>query len=560
MKVYKLVSWVIIISFTIVFILLLTLSYEECIRYIAAFSGYSKPDKIAGLLTYSKLNVLRFMPLLGMLLGVIMLAFSKPLLRTIQLGGKWVRQIPSLAVGHLLEHTTNEFLILAGILLINLVVKIYLAIVFTITYDEAWTFINFTSRSIISSMTYYPAPNNHILHSILTNFFSILPLHETIALRIPAILANTFFVFFFYIFVRRLTNDKVTLLLTFIASFLVPVLYYGFASRGYSLVMLFFTVCYFMLIQLLSTPVNRERNLFYYSVCSALGFYTMPSFLYPYITLNIFLVGYALYQKQKDLAIRAVIWSLFTVALVLILYAPIFLISGISSITSNSYVAPIGFSKVLQGLIPHYNQTFEYLFNIKFAIVPVFAVVIAARFMSPRKMIANLNLWILVFAFIIPMLHSVIAFTRTWIYLFIPVLVSLGLILETYINGHQRKSLVRIAGVAIAILLSITSYRAILKQEDYAIEANRTNQYLLHNNIFSIYINEPLMDTYIVYIYKAHGLNLDCFIRREDFEQRKREIEMVLYKTGTKPDFTTAPPVFSNEYYDIYRNPYYIPN
>jgi hypothetical protein len=560
MKVYRLVSWVIIIAFTITFIIFLTLSYEECIRYISILSGYTKTDKIASLLTLKKFNLMRFLPLLGILLGTIMLLFQKAIYDALTISARWIMDMRTLILEQLLQYSTNEFLILLGILLINLVVKGYLATIFTVTYDEAWTYINFTSRGVVSSMSYYPAPNNHILHSILTNFFSVIPINETIALRIPSVIANTILVFFFYIFTRRLTNEKIAVLLTFIFSFLVPVLYYGFSSRGYSLLLLFFTISYFMVLRLLDSEKNLNRNLFYFSLASVFGFYTMPSYLYAYVTLYIFLLTIAYQRKQKKLITQSLLWMLFTTVLVLILYTPIFLISGPAAVVKNSYVAPIGRQAVLERLLPHYNQTFEYLFNVPFATIPAFIVLITACIISQRKLIAYLNIWIVLFTLAIPIIHSVIPFTRTWVYLLIPVLISGGLILEHFVSGHKRKVPFRLAGVAVALVLSLTSYRAILHQDDYAIKAKQTDDFLLDHYIFSIYIEEPLMDTYVVYTYKINKLNLDCYIHKKDYLAKAKEIEMLLYKAGTTPPGITSHPVYKNKYYSIYRNPLYVPN
>ncbi|RYD57378.1 MAG: hypothetical protein EOP56_08710 [Sphingobacteriales bacterium] len=560
MKGYRLISWVIVIAFIITFILFLTLSYEECIRYISIFSGYNKTDKIASLLTLKKFNLMRFLPLLGIFMGVTMLLFQKGIYEAIVLSARWIRNTYTLILEQLLQYSPNEFLILMGILLINLVVKGYLAVMFTITYDEAWTYINFTSRGIVSSMSYYPAPNNHIFHSILTNIFSAIPIHETIALRLPSVIANTFLVFLFYIFTRRLTNEKIAVLLTFVFSFLVPVLYYGFTARGYSLLLMFFTVAYFMVLRLLESEKNVKRNLFYFSIASILGFYTMPSFLYPYITLNLFLLIVAIKKQQRKIIISSIVGMAVTTVAVLILYMPVFLISGPASVFSNSYVTPIGRGAVLMKLLPHYNQTFEYLFNFPFATVPALAITVLACFKSERKLLAYFNAWIVGFALIIPILHSVIPFTRTWIYLIIPVLISLGLVLEPFLYGHKRKVAVRLAGAVLALLLSLVSYRAILHQDDYAIKAQQADEFLLNHYVFSIYIDEPLMDTYVIYTYKINKLNLDCYIHKEDYIAKAKEIEMLLYKAGTTPQGVTAAPIYSNEYFSIYRNPLYSSN
>ena len=53
------------------------------------------------------------------------------------------------------------------VLTIPLACSIYYAIRLPVTYDEAWTYLYFTINSPLVSASFYPAPNNHILFSLL---------------------------------------------------------------------------------------------------------------------------------------------------------------------------------------------------------------------------------------------------------------------------------------------------------------------------------------------------------------------------------------------------------
>src|SRR5512139_1237710 len=57
-------------------------------------------------------------------------------------------------------------LILGGITLAGFVLRV-LVINRPIAYDEAYTFLNFASKSFKYILADYSAPNNHILHTIL---------------------------------------------------------------------------------------------------------------------------------------------------------------------------------------------------------------------------------------------------------------------------------------------------------------------------------------------------------------------------------------------------------
>lgn len=381
MRLYKILSGLIIVVFTGLFLYLQVLHYDDCIKLISNISGYSKTDKISSLLTPAKFSLLKFAPLVGVLVGLLMLLFRRPILKTIFFTINNIATAYRYIVHSFRRFSRDEKIVFWLLITLNILVKGYYAWHFAITYDEAWTYLNFTDRGIISSVTYYSAPNNHILNSVLTNIFNHLPLPVTFRIRLPSLILSTFFLIVFYIFSRRWLNKKVVILLLFILSFLTPELFYGFTARGYIMVILFSAICYFISIRLLETRANEMRNMFYFSLCAILGFYTMPSFLYPYVTLNIYIFACAILNKRDSLLRKIILWGIVTVAGVVLLYLPVFAISGIDSVISNQYVVPISTAEVMQRLWPHMLDVFEYLFIYRYAIFIVYAILIFACFL-----------------------------------------------------------------------------------------------------------------------------------------------------------------------------------
>ncbi|RYE25846.1 MAG: hypothetical protein EOP51_02705 [Sphingobacteriales bacterium] len=558
MRLYKILSWLIITLSAGLLIYLLALPYNACIVLISKISGYGKIDRLGSLLTPDKFETLKFTPVIGVILGILMLLFARRITYTLTLiwhscvkGYEYLGQ-------NFRSFSRTERLIFWLVVLINVLVKGYYMLNFAVTYDEAWTYLNFTDRSLISSMTYYAAPNNHILNSIFTNISNHLPLAATLRLRLPAFISGILFLMVFYVFSRRWFSQKLTILLLLILSFLTPQLFYSFAARGYILVMLFSAVCYFAAIRLMETRGSETRHLFYFAVCSILGFYTMPSFLYPYITLNIFLFGYAIVNKRMPLLRKQILWGIVTIIGVLILYTPVFAISGIGSIISNSYVVPISRAGVISGLFAHLLAVYKYLFTYQYALYIVYPVVILACFITQYKPIAYLNLWILVFMPFIPILHSVIPFERTWVYLTVPIIVSVGLILQRFMPSSAPSFAYYALGIVIASFTLLTSNEALIGIEDYAIAAEDAVQFAWRREIRSIYVKEPLMDTYLLYKYKTNARTLDCIIFEKDFLDRQKDIEYIIVRRGWQTPVKVDEPVFSNGYFDIYRNPSYI--
>lgn len=210
------------------------------------------------------------------------------------LGRKWIEAILRKSFSFNLElEKEQKMSILAGIfLLINLVFRIFYAIETPIFYDEAWTYLNFTNKGILYSATIYPAPNNHVLHSILTNLSYHLPFSETLNLRLPSIFLGTLSVFFLFVVFGKLFNKKAALILIIIYTSLTPVLMYNFMARGYSFILFFFILGFYAASQIIQKYKQTDLIKYYVllSISGILGVFTMPSFLYPFFSLNSFLL------------------------------------------------------------------------------------------------------------------------------------------------------------------------------------------------------------------------------------------------------------------------------
>ncbi|MGB5418838.1 hypothetical protein, partial [Algibacter sp.] len=53
--------------------------------------------------------------------------------------------------------------------LVFLLLLCFYAIYLPLSYDEAYTFLQFVDRSLFYAFCTYPAPNNHVFHSIFSN-------------------------------------------------------------------------------------------------------------------------------------------------------------------------------------------------------------------------------------------------------------------------------------------------------------------------------------------------------------------------------------------------------
>jgi uncharacterized membrane protein len=218
-----------------------------------------------------------------------------------------------------------------------------------VSHDEAYTYMAFASMGLRQVMTDYHLPNNHVFHSVLVFLSSELFGIQPWAIRLPALVAGLLLIPATYI-VARIFYDKQTALISaaWVAS--MPALIgYAANARGYSLISLFS-----LLLVALGAYLKENKSLvgwMAFALIAALGFYTVPIMLYPFgIVLTWLFLAALVKQVGTDygdspfynMVIKTVIPAGFAVIiLVILLYTPIILNTGIQSVVGNGFVAPM---------------------------------------------------------------------------------------------------------------------------------------------------------------------------------------------------------------------------
>ena len=72
-------------------------------------------------------------------------------------------------------------------------------------------------------------------------------------------------------------------------------------SRGYAFMVLAFVVCMYATFNIISKG-NRNKDWMFFAISGALGCYAIPSFLYPFATLNVIILFYN--YKNIDISKR----------------------------------------------------------------------------------------------------------------------------------------------------------------------------------------------------------------------------------------------------------------
>lgn len=212
------------------------------------------------------------------------------------------------------------FLLLIGFYLVRSVVSI---LYYPIDFDEADTYMLFSSQGTLVSATFYPLPNNHILFSIITSITTLLPGDPVYLLRLPLLAIGVLCMFILYAFLKNQFTEEAALigLGFFIASY--PVVLYSFFARGYLLLLLCYIAALYAFFQITVSHKNNKRYYYLLAASSVAGFYTIPSFLYAFAGLLLFASFYLLFQKRNRDFFRLLKATGITGFITMILYIPV---------------------------------------------------------------------------------------------------------------------------------------------------------------------------------------------------------------------------------------------
>lgn len=296
-------------------------------------------------------------------------------------------------------------------IIIPLLASIYFALNIPVSYDEAATYNYFTVKPFYFSMIFYPYPNNHVLHSLVTNLTEYIPfLPPLFCLRLPVILTSLFTWLIVYSFIKKYYNSNTALLVLGLMTAMFLSIYYSFMSRGYAFLVLAFVICMYASFNIIN-QANKNKDWMFFVLAGALGCYAIPSFLYPFATLN----AVILVNNYKGIK-KQVIANVFAGVLVVLLYSPIMFVDGIAALTSNQFVQQVDRAFIIHNIF-HFCQAMiaeivgAPLFFIYILLIPL-------GYALLRKDKKYIMLWmIFMFApFILLLLHSVSPFYRTFLY------------------------------------------------------------------------------------------------------------------------------------------------
>ncbi len=467
--------------------------YEGSMHYLIDSIGEAaRADKIFELVTAGKFLILQSIGILCILLLISVLFFFQK-----------IGILMTLSVAYLKRHIcilSTDLLVteVKWIVLIPLISSVFFAVIMPVSYDEAWTYLQFTSKSPLASWCYYPAPNNHVLHSLITNVTRYIPfLNPLICLRLSSIIVSVLSWLICFSFIKKYYSKNSSLLIVGISSVLFMSVYYSYMSRGYGLVMLFFIVSLYAAYNIIFNA-DQTRHWLIFSISNILGLFTMPSFLYVFIILNLIIWLNNGFRIKKQLFSNTA-----AVLVVFILYAPIIIINGLGALTDNQFVKPILRTEVINNLPVFFRQSIIEITGIHYLVI--LAPIITAIIMLVKNKMKFELMLSFVFIFspaILLIVHSVIPFPRTFNYY---AFVFVFLIIIPYWRLLENISVkyVLLLTVCIQSAFILNFYFSIEKYEDFNISYHQINKKIMGRG--SYFFTTVLFETNFLFENKTHG-------------------------------------------------------
>ncbi|MFC5269501.1 hypothetical protein [Adhaeribacter terreus] len=305
------------------------------ITYFEPGQKVTLPVQVVSQTTFNLIRIAY--PVLCILFGAILLAFFQDeLIALPQKAGRLSKKVFLIIQQEINSLSTIEKIIAGLTFLLIIAERLYYLFQFPIHTDEAATYFLFIQNGIFATATFYPIPNNHLLQNLLAWTLTSLFSEPFWILRLPPLLLSLLLTFSGFLFIKRFSDFTTAYLAAGLFGFGCFTLFLATQGRGYILLTLLAVLAFGSIIRALQTGKAFYWTIF--SMLSALGFYTVPTFLYPF-AVCVFVAGiYILLQKKWQQIPKMVLAGFTALAGTLILYAPLLLVSGFDALFGNKYL------------------------------------------------------------------------------------------------------------------------------------------------------------------------------------------------------------------------------
>jgi hypothetical protein len=253
--------------------------------------------------------------------------------------------------------------------------------------DESETFLSYASRPLYIGLSWYPAPNNHLLNTLLMHIAWRLFGEQEWVVRLPALFAGILVIPATYWAARTVYDKHSALIAAALVTAPTPLIQFSADGRGYTMVCVFSLLLIVASRYLLEHPSAPAWAL--WAIVAALGFYAIPIMLYPAGTAAVWLIVSSRgMEPEARRRFRADLgWSIaLTGVLTTLLYLPVLIASGWRPLFSNGWVQAKSFAYLFAHFPENVSSTWRmWTANVPAPLVWILAVGFGAALLLHRR-------------------------------------------------------------------------------------------------------------------------------------------------------------------------------
>jgi len=475
-----------------------TIQYNDFIHSILVHYGIQDKEEVlrSRYLTRTAFQGMRYISLLlaagyTLVLPVLIRKsgrFAENILTNLKKTGSIIRN----EVGAL---KSEELIVVALVTLVSLLLKLWYFFKVPFLIDEAFSYVYFVSKGAPVTASYYPAPNNHILSNLLSCGVQLFTDNALLIMRLPSLLISLVLGLVVFLFYKKHFSFATAITAYLFYSLCFEMNFYAVQGRGY----LLFTLCSFLLMIISFQYLSASRSVYLrlFAAVSIAGFYTIPTFIYPFAASILFLHVY--FYRNRDFSPLLKLYGALaaTVAGVLLLYIPVLLVSGVSSIVANSWVKPLELSHWIQAFPAYGAGTANWLLNIETGGIFFLLFTGLSYLVTSSGRFAKTFLWFSIIYVLTPLvligIQRVLPFYRIWLY-FIPII---GLYVGHICEGLRKSYLKITCSLALAAAMLFADLRAFEDDFGFYEDMNRALRKVVQDMPENVYCEE---DTYYVFL------------------------------------------------------------
>lgn len=381
-------------------------------------------------------------------------------------------------------------MIVVGVFIVIIVSRLFIFSRSVVIFDEAMSYTWFTGKGLLYTISNYQVPNNHIFYNVICVAFDTVFNDPAYILKLPTLLISIISFPIFIIIFTRYFKPKYALLYTCLIQGAYFFNYYSVNGRGYILLIFFSVLLLDSAIKWIHFEKNYSKS---FVVFAALGLWTIPTFVYPLLAVSLVIFLFVLRSEQQLKGFLLVHFTL--LALVLLLYGPILLVTGTHDLLGNRFVQSLSWSDMLARFPEKFLLVQNYLTGWSLSWILELGIIIYLYW--KYRSIPNYDKIKILFAFLIALevvpvimmiLQQVTPYSRVWSFQIVSKFGLVILFIREIWNGHSLSIYLKYA--LIFLFIGFQYFKVINKIEQTKIRYKdelAITDLVLEQNIDSVY-------------------------------------------------------------------------